>query len=268
MRKNSLRKEANRYLQTTHGSPRSRTFRQYVIYHLVEDLFVCGAVPPNWRAFNNIHLQQLIQYWQKKKMKPSTLLNRLTVIRNFLQKMSNQAVTMDNQSLGITRKITAKKFIKIEPYFWQKTDDRIARIVLALEVHFGLTLSEALHLIPDIHIRQDALWLTREITFNSHDRVVPVRNETQHVILQELSNITKGDLSLSQSEGAATIRCNLHRSLKLLKLPINKSWRYLYAQQLYRELSPVLSHYQLTLLLMNEMGLKSRTSVWRNLHEQ
>ncbi|HGC5653726.1 hypothetical protein [Legionella pneumophila] len=47
-----------------------------------------------------------------------------------------------------------------------------------------------------------------------------------------------------------------------------KCWRYLYAQQLSLQLSPQMSHYRLTLLIMDEMGLKSRTTLWSYLNEQ
>ena len=30
----------------------------------------------------------------------------------------------------------------------------------------GLTFSEAIHFIPDIHYRDDSLWITRDIAFN------------------------------------------------------------------------------------------------------
>lgn len=59
------------------------------------------------------------------------------------------------------------------------------RLLLNLQIHFGLTLSEVMRLIPGVHVQKDKLWLTREMTFNSMDRLVPVRTDVQANIIDE-----------------------------------------------------------------------------------
>jgi hypothetical protein len=165
MRKNSLRKSANRYLRTDHrGSPRSRKFRYYVIHNLIKELFTIGNAPSHWKALTNQHLEQLSHQWKARKIKPSTIMNHLTVIRKFLQIMGNHNVLISNKNLGITRYKSQKRKWKNDPDFWLKAEEPSSKILLGLQAHFGLTLSEALRLIPDIHIQQHNLWLTSEIT--------------------------------------------------------------------------------------------------------
>ncbi|QRN02798.1 hypothetical protein GH742_02320 [Legionella sp. MW5194] len=50
------------------------------------------------------------------------------------------------------------------------------------------------------------------------------------------------------------------------RLTSKKCWLYLYAQQLNSQLSTQISHYRLSLLIMDEMGLKSRTTLWSYLN--
>jgi hypothetical protein len=269
MRKNSLRQEAKRYLTSDHrGSPRARKFRYHVIMQMIDNLFSISEMPSNWKALNNQHIEQLVKRWQKQKIKASTILNHLTVIRKFIQHVGNTQITINNQSLGINRKIKVQKPLKITHCFWQAIPEPLTRILLALQTHFGLTLSEAMRIIPDIHVHQNKLWLTREITFNSLDRTVPYRNDVQKDILKDLIQITKGERNLMQVHGSEAIRFILHYNLRQLKLPIAKSWRFLYAKHLFEELSPILDHYLLNLLIMDEMGIKSRTSLWMYLNEQ
>ena len=268
MRKNSLRQTANRYFQTNNcGSPRDKKQRHYVIHKMIDDLFTLGAVPPKWQRLTQEQLQLLIQLWHKRKINPATMLKHMTVIRGFLKKIGHQGITMDNKSFGIVRKIDLKKKPAITPDIWQKTSILIGRVLLGLQIHFSLTLSEAMRLVPDIHIQQQTLWLTREITFNSLDRLIPFRSETQTELLNELKRLTPSNQSIITTHGYEVVRYQFRNALQELKLPPLKSYRYLYAHQLQQQLSPTLGHYRLSLLIMDEMGLKSRTTLWSYLRE-
>ncbi|OJW16542.1 MAG: hypothetical protein BGO44_00450 [Legionella sp. 39-23] len=58
----------------------------------------------------------------------------------------------------------------------------------AWRTQFGLTFSEAIHIKTGIHIKKHKLSLTREITFNSIDRMIPIRNEIKKNILSDVEN--------------------------------------------------------------------------------
>ena len=269
MRKNSLRQTANRYFQTNNcGSPRDKKQRHYVIHKMIDDLFTLGEVPARWQRLTPEQVQGLIQLWHKRKINPATMLKHMTVIRRFLEKIGHQGIPLDNKRLGIIRKVALKKNLSITPDIWQTTSIPIGRVLLGLQIHFGLTLGEAMRLVPDIHSQQKNLWLTREITFNSLDRLIPLRSEIQTQILNELKQLTPNSNSLIATQGYEVVRYQYRQALQELKLPPLKSYRYLYAQQLQRQLLPTLDHYRLSLLIMDEMGLKSRTTLWTYLHEQ
>lgn len=269
MQQYSLRKEARQYIKNNrHGGFKTRRFRNHVISKLTQDVYIINNTPNDWLSFNNDHLKQLANHWHKQKIKPATMLNHLTVIRKFLNDIGNQQTTLTNRQLGIVRKLKKNKKIQVTQDFWQTLKDPLAQIILALQTHFGLTYSEAIRIKPNIHTQQSNLWLTREITFNSQDRMIPYRNDVQTSIIDSLKELTQGPYSLLQIYGEQDIKSRLRKNLNQPKLPQSKSWRYLYAKWLNQKLSSTLSQYKLNWLIMDEMGLKSRTSLWRYLNEQ
>lgn len=268
MRKYSLRQTTNRHLKTDNrGRIRDKKHRAFVIHKMIDDLFIIGNVPASWKMLKTVHLHQLVLYWQKQKIKPATIMRYMTVIRSFLNNIDCPLAGIDNKSLNLARLYRSPKRINIQPNLWQTMTDPCTHFIMALQTQFGLTFSEATLLIPDIHVKEHALWITREIAFNSEDRMIPHRLDEQKSILRDLHNHTEGSKSLLQLYGNDGIRYHWHRALNDHKLPTNQSYRHLYAQQMKKILSPTIGHYQLHWLIRDEMGIKSRNTLWRYLHE-
>lgn len=268
MRKHSLRHTANRYLKMDNrGQFKDKQHRAFVIHKIIDDLFIIGDTPATWSMLTTAHIQNLVKHWLKRKIKPATIMRYMTTIRHFLSEMNCQLTDIDNQSLGLTRKYNHLKKVTIEHALWQAINEPIVRLIIALQIQFGLTFSEAIHFIPDIHQQEDILWITREIAFNSTDRFIPLRNEMQKNILAELNTLTSGSQSLAQRYGSTFIHAQWHSALTEQNLPANQSFRYLYAQQLNMVLVPILGNYQTSWLIRDEMGIKSRNTLWLYLNE-
>ena len=110
------------------------------------------------------------------------------------------------------------------------------------------------------------LFQTSGPILNSQDRVIPIRTTHQAIILKELLMISPTE-SLISSHGYDTVRHAYRKGLVSVQLPPRSSYRYLYAQTLHQSLSSTLRNYELTLLLMREMGLQTRVTLWGYLHE-
>ncbi|HHT9843840.1 TPA: hypothetical protein ACT9I4_001956 [Legionella pneumophila] len=270
MRKQSLRQTANRFLNTDNrGCFKERKRRSYVIHKMIDDLFIVGDVPPKWLAIKPVHIQKLVGHWQKGKLKTATIIRHLCIIRKFLYEMDcPTANEISNNRLGLKRSNKHKKKPKIYPGFWQNIGTPSARLLTGLQIKFGLTLSEAMRLNPDFHIQEHSLWITREIATNSRDRFIPIRNEVQVALLRDFSSLVGDYGNLINAIGYQTLLCSYRQELIKLKLPSIKNFRYLYARNLKQQLQSVISNYELTWLIMEEMGLSSRTTVWNYLNEQ
>lgn len=267
MRKQSLRRTANRYLLTDNrGSFKDKKHRRFVIYKMIDDLFLSGEVPQTWSALKIQHIQNLIQLWQNKKLQPATIMDYMTTIRSFLQSIECPLQGIDNRSLKLIRSY-ANKRNKIPPDLWQNIPEPVPQLIMAFQTQFGLTFHEAIHLQPDIHIKEHRLLLTREITFNSEDRQIPIRNKNQSLIIQGLKHYTQDKQSLIERHDYEDIRTLWRIALSTYKLPTNKTYRYLYAQQLKKELLPILGNYRTNWLIRDEMGIKSPNTLWLYLNE-
>jgi hypothetical protein len=176
--------------------------------------------------------------------------------------LGHEVTSLENKQLGITKKIPPPRKINITPEIVHKKNNAIARVLLGLQIHFGLTLSEAMRMVPSIHIQEHQLWLTREITFNHEDRCVPFQTTEQTKILDELNQLTASNQSLIETHGYDAVLFAWRDALRALKLLPRKAYRYAYAQFRQKQLLTTLSQYKTTLTIMDEMGLKSRTTLW------
>lgn len=268
MRKQSLRQTANRYLQTDNrGSFKDKKHCAYVIHKMINDLFLIGDTPHSWHVLKKHHIEKLIEFWQKNKIKPATVMDYMTTIRRFLHGIDCPLADIDNKSLGLSRPRNTRKGKKILPDIWAEMSRPIAKIIMGMQTQFGLTFSEAIQVIPGVHTKDDMLWITREISFNSEDRTIPFRNKNQNLILSELTNYVQGDKCLLQLHDYDDILSQWRMALGSMNLPTNKTYRYLYARQLKKELLPILGNYHIDWLLRDEMGIKSRNTLWAYLHE-
>lgn len=72
--------------------------------------------------------------------------------------------------------------------------------------------------------------------------------------------------NLIESHGYDAVRFMWREALRALNLPEQKTYRYVYAHLRQKALFTTLTHYKTTLTIMDEMGIKSRTTLWGYLH--
>lgn len=266
MRKNELRRFANNQLTLDNtGSHRDKQHRAFVIRKIINDLFKIGQCPPHWHALNQAHIHALVQLWKRQRIKTITVMKYMTVLRHFLKHINHLIDCIDNISLQLIREKHTANYQPINSDTIEKIPNPFIKVILQLQIHFGLTFREAYRLIPDIHIRNNTLWLTRDITFNHQDRAIPIRNDEQLTILESFRSLNQPNESMLETHGHRTILSTHQRMMKLAGLSSKQTYRYLYAQYQYRELSKILSHQEVSQVIMNEMGLKSRTTLWNYL---
>ncbi|HAU1190661.1 TPA: integrase [Legionella pneumophila] len=267
MRKYSLRQTANQYLKLgNQGSYKIKKQRAYVIRKMIDDLYTIGDVPSSWKNIQSHHIHQLVAHWKNGKMRASTIMNHMTIIRHYLTSINCLIPNIDNKSLQLSKTRKRKRKLKIQHDHWQSWDNPIPRLIMALQTEFGLTFQEAIYIKPEINIQADSIWITRNIAFNSLDRTIPIRFETQKVILDEIKKLTNSK-SIAEFNDYNDTKVVWRKTLIKQTLPINKAYRYLYAKQMAQYLLPILGKYEAYWVIRSEMGIKSRDSLWRYLNE-
>lgn len=264
MRTQSLRQFANRQIKMDRqGKYLYRKHRAYVIHKMIDDLFVIRQVPPSWQVLQSEQIHKLVRFWKKQEINPVTIMRYMTIIRRFLQMCDCSIADIDNQSLELVRpKVRNRRKKIIAPDIWKSFNDPIARVIMGLQTEFGLTFKEAILIKPGIQVREDSLWITRDIAFNSIDRVIPIRTENQKAVLQLFNWLAQRLGNLMQIKSYEALRIIWRSTLTQHRLSTTKSWRYLYAKQIYTFLLPEYENYKTCLLLRDEMGIKSRNTLW------
>ncbi|MDF1647053.1 MAG: integrase domain-containing protein [Legionellaceae bacterium] len=265
MRTQSLRQAANLFLrQDRRGKYQDRKHRAYVIHKVIHDLYAIKKVPPSWQALTTDHIQNLVGYWKKQHINPTTIMRYMTIIRGFLPYVNCHLEHIDNKSLQLMRRYKHNKKI-IPKNIWQTIPDADVRLIMALQIEFGLTFSEAIHIQPFVHVRDKHIWVTREIAFNAMDRTVPILTTAQKELLSQLNAITDAEKNLTELMGYDLIRIKWRQTMTTLRLPSRKSLRYLYAQQRFQNLLATKGHYKTFVMIKDEMGIKSRNTLWQYL---
>ena len=129
-----------------------------------------------------------------------------------------------------------------------------------MQIKFGLTLNEALHVIPGIHFDDDSLWVTREISVNHQDRILPILTDQQHDILAKLRGLTGHNNSLIMQFGERNSRLAYQFALSSLNLSTRIGYRYLYAKARFDVLCRLHDNSESKKIIVKEMSIHN-TSV-------
>lgn len=269
MRTHSLRQFANQQIKLDRqGKYQYRKHRAYVIHKMMDDLFTIRQVPPSWQALNTSHITELVNYWKKCNINPVTIMRYMTIIRRFLAKSDCSVTNIDNKSLNLIRPVKCKnRKPTIQADIWKSITDPFARLIMALQTEFGLTFREAITIEPAIHIQDNYLWITRNIAFNSSDRNISIRTAAQHSLLNFFKQLIGKHDSLISMMPYEEIRLRWRSALAKHRLPSAKSWRYLYAQAMHASLLAEYGNYKTCWLIRDEMGIKSRNTLWLYLND-
>ncbi|MBG1731454.1 hypothetical protein I4190_15300 [Legionella pneumophila] len=82
--------------------------------------------------------------------------------------------------------------------FWQNLSNPAARLIMALQTHFGLTFQEAIHFKMSSHVQHNRLSIA--------ERVIPICIPEQEIILHELKQLVGEEKSLLKKYGQQYIR--------------------------------------------------------------
>lgn len=257
---NSLRQQAVLLMKANKdGTYKERKRRAFVLEKMLNELYALKQTPASWQDLETQHIHSVVRHWKDKRVKPSTIMRYMTIIRKVLVELGCHVHYIDNKSLLLSRPKPRKKRIKMSADFWQSLTNPVNRLIMALQTRFGLTFQEAVHFKISHHVQHNQLLIA--------ERIIPICTEEQAVILHELKQLIGEEKSLIKKYGQQYIRIYWHSDLKCHKLPSNRTWRYWYAKQRLELLLPELGHYKTCKTIQDEMSIKSRNTLWLYLHK-
>lgn len=268
-RKQLLTQTMVQYLKhDNQGSLNTRQVRLFAMSRIINDLFVARIVPISWYALTTDHIKKLVIYWQNKGLKASTIMNYLVCLRYFLNKINHNIEGIDNQSLMLVKaRNTTRPEIHSDTIL-NAISEPIAYLLFALQSKFGLTLLESMNLVPAIHVYDNELWITREISTNRKDRLIPIISDEQHNTITKLISLTEHNISLHQKFGETHLRLAYKFALSALKIPTHMNYRYLYAHSRFSHLCKNHSKQEAKKIVLAETNINKTSPIWKNIYEQ
>lgn len=251
-----------------HGSLKTRQYRLFALMKIINAFYELRMVPANWHVLTTRNVTILVEHWKKNGLKNTTIMNYLVALRYFLNKINHDVPNIDNVSLSLTKnQKISKPFVDGDEYL-SKIKEPIAYLLFALQIKFGLTLNEALHIIPGIHFDEDSLWVTREISVNHQDRILPMVTAQQHDILAALRLLTGQNNSLIMRFGEHNVRLAYRLALSTLHLSTRIGYRYLYAKARFDVLCRLHDNSESRKIIIKEMSINNTSAIWKIIYEQ
>lgn len=263
-RKQQLISALNKALDyDNYGSFKSRQHRRFVLMKLIHDLYETGIVPANFYMITTENIQALVQFWQHQGIKTASIMNYLVCLRYFFKKIGHNITGIDNRSLNLSKARQKIKPLIDADFLLNAVSDPLAHLLVGLQVKFGLSFQESIRLNPQIHLQDDALYLTREITINHKDRLVPIITPVQQELIQQLNQLTKQQASLNSIFEEKFLRLALRVALMTLQLPSHINYRFLYAKARLVDLCADYSLSESRKMVIAETAINQTSSVWR-----
>ncbi len=266
-RKTTLINTVNQHLKyNNQGAYKQRQLRYFVLHKIIEDFYRLRTIPATWYALSTAHVIQLVAFWKKSGLQNATIMNYLVCFRAFLKTIEHPINGIDNASLQLTKSRVNKKPIIDRNAVLTQLNDPIAAIQFALQSHFGLTRFEAIQLVPNIHIKEDSLLITREISSNSKDRVIPIQSAIQKEIIASIRAHITASKNLKECLGETHLKLVYHYALKQAGLSTGIQYRYLYANARLQELNEFPKKLAIN-MIKEEMSITAASTFWSYRHE-
>lgn len=187
------------------------------------------------------HVNALVEYWQAQELSSGTIKNRMSHIRWLSEKINKpNMIPKDNSFFDIENRqyvTNIDKSLNNANKIINKIDDKLIKFSLKLQKEFGLRREESIKFTSSYSDKGNFIQLKPSWCKGGRGRIVPVRNETQRALLDEIKQAVGNGSLIPESK---TYISHLHRYNYLLrKESISKTHglRHLYAQERYLEIT-------------------------------
>ena len=142
------------------------------------------------------HVDALLAHWQDQGISVGTLKNRLSALRWWAKKVNKPSIIARGNSLyGIGKREYVAKESKAQALDEKKLSDisnPYVRLSIRLQAAFGLRREESIKFSPSYAVQNDHIQLKSSWTKGGRARTVPIRNDEQRKLLDEIRDLAKG----------------------------------------------------------------------------
>lgn len=215
------------------------------LHQIVNDLQNAGYKVQNIRNLKQKHVRALVETWKERGLSAGTIKNRMSTLRWTAAKINNpQIVERSNRAYEIEDRQYVKNDLNIAKRLdvasLQNISNDHVKMSLRLQEAFGLRREEAMKIQPNTADRGDVLHLEASWCKGGRERSIPIRNEEQRALLNEVKNFVReqGDKSLIPKDLTYSQQLKAYEyQTEKVGLDKNHGLRHQYAQDRYLELT-------------------------------
>lgn len=142
------------------------------------------------------HIEALVNHWKLEGLSSGTLKNRMSALRWIAEKTNKpMLIAKDNSSYGIEKRIYVTNKSKAKQLDIERLEDitdPYTKMSLRLQQAFGLRREESIKFIAELADRGDHIVLKASWCKGGRTRKIPIRNEQQRNLLNEVKSFSKG----------------------------------------------------------------------------
>jgi integrase len=223
------------------GSYATQATRSRILDLTANQLHELGYKHMQARSLKPKHVDALVALWKDQSIGVGTFKNRLSALRWWANKVGKaDIIARDNNAYGIGNRRyvgEASKAQTLDEKQLEKVSDAYVRLSLRLQSDFGLRREEAIKFSPSYAIKDDHIKLKASWTKGGRARTVPIRNDDQRRLLQDVRKLAKGGALIPPERNYVEQRNRYDRQVRDAAIKNPHGLRHAYAQRRYEALT-------------------------------
>ena len=187
------------------------------------------------------HVDALVAHWQDQGISVGTLKNRLSALRWWAKKVNRESIiARDNGVYGIGKREYVAKVSRAQELNetqLAKISDPHMRLSIRLQAAFGLRREESIKFNPGFAVQVDHIRLKSSWTKGGRARTVPIRNDEQRKLLEDVKAFAKGGSLIPAQLNYVQQLHRYERQLRNAGMAKLHGLRHGYAQRRYLEIT-------------------------------
>jgi len=223
------------------GSFSTQATRSRILDLIANQLQKLGFRRMQPRSLKPKHVDALVAHWQEQGIGIGTLKNRLSALRWWAKKVNKPSIIAKNNDVyGIGKRDNVAResqALKLDEKKLSRISDQHVRLSIRLQAAFGLRREESIKFSPSYAMQGDHIKLKPSWTKGGRVRMVPIRNDEQRQLLDEVKEFAKGGSLIPAQLNYVQQLNRYQRQLRNVGLSKLHGLRHAYAQQRYLELT-------------------------------
>jgi integrase len=193
------------------------------------------------KSFKPKHIDALLAHWKEQGISTGTFKNRMSALRWVARKINKPGIiARDNSVYDIGNRSyvgTESKAQNLDDGKLERITDEYTRLSLRLQAEFGLRREEAIKFSPNYAIKNNHIRLKPSWTKGGRARTVPILNEHQRRLLNEVKQLAKGGALIPPGQNYVAQQNRYDGQVRRAGIRNPHGLRHAYAQRRYEELT-------------------------------